>query len=87
MRSKREIVAQLEHLRTTCSNAGTPENETWVKALEWVLGDEAYQLAYAEYIANVRQLAGDLDSDNEDLSRFGRRSLALAMRLMLDRIT
>jgi len=38
MRTKRAIENQLQHFRNGCPKAGTEENDTWVKALEWVLG-------------------------------------------------
>jgi len=42
MRSRRAIENQLKHFQNGCPNAGTEENEIWIKALEWVLaqGDD-----------------------------------------------
>lgn len=40
MRSKRAIENQLKHFRNGCPKAGTEENDTWIKALEWVLADD-----------------------------------------------
>jgi hypothetical protein len=40
MRTKRAIENQLKHFRNGCPKAGTEENETWIKALEWVLVDD-----------------------------------------------
>jgi hypothetical protein len=49
MRSRIEIENLLDHMKScTCGKHGTPENATWIAALEWVTGDEAFRKAFTD---------------------------------------
>ena len=63
MRLKREIERQLEHFQNgKCHHTGSPENEIWIKALEWVLGDPDHQNAYAEWLKTLDEFIKTNDS-------------------------
>jgi hypothetical protein len=54
MRSKAEIERQLAHFKTgECPKHGTVENEYWIAALEWVLGDEDHRHAYTQWLQSI----------------------------------
>ena len=50
MLAKSEIERQLEHFKTACTTDAA-ETAIWIKALEWVLGDDAHRAAYATWLA------------------------------------
>lgn len=77
MKSKREIENQLAHFRTDCPQSGTAENEIWIRALEWVLGDLEHQANYALFIKELHTLVLDANSP---------RATTLALGLALDRL-
>lgn len=54
MRSKRQIERQLEHFKTDCPTPGA-ERETWIAALEWVLGDETHRHKYDAWIDMLQE--------------------------------
>ena len=81
MRSKREIERQLEHFKNECQSSPA-ETETWIKALEWVLGNAEYQTAHAEYLAAVQALAGEKQSAGTSRER----TAIVAVELLLERL-
>ena len=83
MLSKQRIEQQLEHFKNGCTNAGSRENEIWILALEWVLGDEEHRKAYAEAIGQLELVAqGRFDTD----STVRERIMALALSQALERL-
>jgi acyl-CoA thioesterase len=80
MRTKRQIENQLQHFRNDCPAADSGENKIWIKALEWVLGDEEHQKTYAAFISSLEKL-GELPSDIEHTLR--ERSISLALNQAL----
>jgi hypothetical protein len=60
MKSRAEIVRQLEHFKGDCP-AGDSVNAMWIAALEWVLGNEQQREAHARLVAALK----DMRADNE----------------------
>ena len=56
MLSKQRIEQQLEHFKDGCPWADPGENEIWILALEWVLGDERHREAWVAFIADLDRL-------------------------------
>lgn len=83
MLSKQRIEQQLEHFKNGCKNADAGENEIWVKALEWVLGDEEHRKAYAAVIGQL-ELVAQRRFDADSTAR--ERIMALALSQALDRL-
>jgi hypothetical protein len=54
--SKRKIETTIEHMRIECAQHGSPENETWIKALEWVLGSKEHRESYDDWLANLETM-------------------------------
>jgi len=52
MLAKCEIERQLEHFKTACTTDAA-ETAIWIKALEFVLGNDAHRLAYAEWLRSI----------------------------------
>ena len=83
MLSKQRIEQQLEHFKNGCPWADPGENEIWILALEWVLGDEAHRQAYAEAIGQLELVAqGRFDADSTARERI----MALALSQALERL-
>ena len=83
MLSKKSIEQQLEHFKNGCPWADTGENEIWILALEWVLGDEEHRKAYAEAIGQLELVAqGRFDADSTARERI----MALALSQALERL-
>lgn len=54
MRTKQEIENQLAHFKNgECQKHGSSENEIWITALEWVLGNEQHREAYAKWFEGL----------------------------------
>ena len=83
MQSKQRIEQQLEHFKNGCPKADSHENEIWILALEWVLGDEEHRKAYAAYIADLERL---VQSPYRDPVPMGAAAESLALRLALERL-
>ncbi len=83
MLSKQRIEQQLEHFKNGCSNAESRQNEIWIQALEWVLGDEEHRKAYAAFIADLER---HVQSPYRDPVPMGARAESLALRLALERL-
>jgi hypothetical protein len=83
MLSRQRIEQQLEHFKNGCPWADTGENEIWILALEWVLGDEEHRKAYAEAIGQLELVAqGRFDADSTARERI----MALALSQALERL-
>jgi hypothetical protein len=82
MLSKQRIEQQLDHFRNACAGAGSVENEIWVKALEWVLGDEEHREAYAAFIRSLVEIA----QERPDPQTVSERITLVALRQALDRL-
>jgi hypothetical protein len=82
MRSKREIERQLEHFKNgTCHHTGSTENEIWIQALEWVLGDADHQKAYATWLDTLNDMA-----KTSEATPIGERVKSLALLQALQRL-
>ena len=86
MLSKQRIEQQLEHFKNGCTNAGSRENEIWVEALEWVLGDEEHRKAYAAAISQLELVAQDAPGRFDADSTARERIMALALSQALERL-
>jgi hypothetical protein len=86
VQSKRRIEQQLAHFKTDCESAHDPaiaqEIAGWVKALEWVLGDEDHRAAYATFIAELEKTA----SLPRDEATTRERVLSLTLSMALERL-
>ena len=74
MLSKQRIEQQLEHFKAGCPWADPGENEIWILALEWVLGDEEHRKAYDELIRNLLELTrepAETQTTSELVTRIG----------------
>ncbi|MGA7236480.1 MAG: hypothetical protein WBY44_12420 [Bryobacteraceae bacterium] len=83
MLSRQRIEQQLEHFKDGCPWADPGENEIWILALEWVLGDEEHRKAYDGLIGQLDLVAAvrfDADSTARE------RIMALALSQALERL-
>jgi hypothetical protein len=58
MRSKSDIERTLAHMTTGNCTASSATNAVWIEALEFVLGDDAHQAKYDEFL---RAISAPLD--------------------------
>lgn len=82
MLSKQRIEQQLEHFKNGCKKCDAGENEIWVKALEWVLGDEDHREAYAAFIRSLVEIA----QERPEPITTSERITLVALRQALDRL-
>ncbi len=80
MRSKREIEKTLQHLRSEC-RAGSEENAIWIKALEWVLGDEEHRAAFDKAVSTLVENGQESPSDT-----ISERVTKIALNIALERL-
>lgn len=83
MRSKAEIEAQLTHFRNDCAKRDTVENQHWIAALEWVLGDEKHRTVYEQWLLSITLLA---TSDTTRYRNTYEQALAAALEMTLARL-
>ena len=83
MQSKQAVENLLKHFKDGCPWADPGENEIWIQALEWVLGDEEHRKAYAAFIADLER---HVQSPYRDPVPMGAAAESLALRLALERL-
>lgn len=93
MQSKRRIELQLAHFKDGCASVQDPASASelagWVKALEWVLGDEEHRAAYAKFLAELEEAAQlpSAASRATDQTTVRERLMSLSLSMALERLT
>lgn len=84
MLSKETIERQLAHFKHNCTSS-MEETEGWIKALEWVLGDEKHRAVYKDSIENLEHIARD-GWDIEGTPSVREHSLRVALLFAIQRL-